>query len=369
MTTRHDLWRPVSGCDAGCLPGPGQTPAVPVARRLGRLVAVLVMLLAGAALAALLPVLPARERRAVLRGWARGTARAFGVRLVARGRLPRRPALVVANHASWLDVLALLAVTPARVLAKREVRRWPLVGPLAVAGGTLFVDRARPRALPATVRRIAATLRAGHPVAVFPEGTTWCGAALGCRPGGGFRPAVFQAAVDAGAPVVPVRIGYHLAAAPTGGPPPAPTGGPPPAPAGGLPPAPAGGPTTVGAFLGAESLGRSVWRVLAARGLTVTVTATAALHPGRDADRRRLARTAESAVHLVPPRIATAGVPASAAAPTPVAIPAAAPMLSLPGAAPVAAPVVPLPPLRTPEGGIAVRPAREEPAPQVGLAA
>ncbi|MFE9184279.1 lysophospholipid acyltransferase family protein [Micromonospora haikouensis] len=300
MTARHDLWRPVSGCDAGCLPGPGETAAVPVARRLGRLAAVLLMLAAGALLAGLLPVLPARERRAALRGWARGATRAFGVRLVARGRLPRRPSLVVANHASWLDVLALLAVAPARVLAKREVRRWPLVGPLAVAGGTLFVDRARPRALPAAVRRIAAVLRAGHPVAVFPEGTTWCGAALDCRPGGGFRPAVFQAAVDAGAPVVPVRIGYHLAAA---------------APAPGLSSARVGGPTTVGAFLGAESLGRSVWRVLGARGLTVTVTATAALHPGRDADRRRLARAAESAVHLVPPRAAAPAVPPRAAVP------------------------------------------------------
>ncbi|WP_343449056.1 lysophospholipid acyltransferase family protein [Micromonospora oryzae] len=317
MTARRDLWRPVSGCDAGCLPGPGETAAVPVARRLGRLAAVLLMLAAGALLAGLLPVLPARERRAALRGWARGTTRAFGVRLVARGRLPRRPSLVVANHASWLDVLALLAVAPARVLAKREVRRWPLVGPLAVAGGTLFVDRARPRALPAAVGRVAAVLRAGHPVAVFPEGTTWCGAALDCRPGGGFRPAVFQAAVDAGAPVVPVRIGYHLAAAP----------------APGLSSARAGGPTTVGAFLGAESLGRSVWRVLGARGLTVTVTATAALHPGRDADRRRLARAAESAVHLVPPRAAAPAVPPRAAVPVlplaPVPPRAAAPEVGL----------------------------------------
>ncbi|TDC59496.1 1-acyl-sn-glycerol-3-phosphate acyltransferase [Micromonospora sp. KC207] len=295
MTARHDLWRPVSGCGAGCLPGPGETPAAPVAHRLGRLVAVLVMLVAGAGLAVLLPALPARERRAALRGWARGTARAFGVRLVVRGRLPRRPALVVANHASWLDVLALLAVAPARVLAKREVRAWPLVGPLAAAAGTLFVDRARPRALPATVHRVAAALRAGHPVAVFPEGTTWCGAALGCRPGGGFRPAVFQAAVDAGAPVVPVRIGYGLTAAAASA------------------AATAGVPTTAGAFLGAETLGRSLWRVLATRGLTVTVTATAALHPGRDADRRRLARIAESAVHLVPPQAAAPVVPFPAA--------------------------------------------------------
>ncbi|MFC5945738.1 hypothetical protein ACFPZ4_30295, partial [Micromonospora harpali] len=81
MTARHDLWRPVSGCDAGCLPGPGETAAVPVARRLGRLVAVLLMLAAGALLAGLLPVLTGQERRAALLGWARGATRAHAALL------------------------------------------------------------------------------------------------------------------------------------------------------------------------------------------------------------------------------------------------------------------------------------------------
>ncbi|WP_245724755.1 lysophospholipid acyltransferase family protein [Micromonospora citrea] len=250
---------------------------MPVLRRAGRLLAVLGMLGAGALLAPLLPVLPAGERAAAVRGWARGTLRALGVRLAVRGRAPRRAALLAANHASWLDVLALLAVAPARMVAKREVRSWPLVGLLAAAAGTVLVDRSRPRDLPATVARVAAALRAGRPVAVFPEGTTWCGAAdaPGCRPRRGFRPALFQAAVDAGAPVVPVRIGYRCAAT--------------------------GAATTAAAFVGDDDLLRSLTRVLAARGLEVRVAVSAALYPARDADRRLLARAAESAVHLVPP--------------------------------------------------------------------
>ncbi|MEV4821130.1 lysophospholipid acyltransferase family protein [Micromonospora sp. NPDC049274] len=273
----RDLWRPLSGCDDDCLPAAGEVPTVPVARRVLRLVAASGMLLAGVAVAVLLPVLPARERQAVLRGWARGTARAFGVRLVIKGRLPRRRALLVANHVSWLDVLAVLAVAPTRMVAKREVRSWPLVGLLAAAAGTVFVDRSRPRALPATVRRLADTLRAGRSVTVFPEGTTWCAGdgAAECRPGGGFRPAMFQAAIDAGSPVVPLRLGYRCEAT--------------------------GAVTTAAAFLGADTLLRSVGRVVAARHLVVTVTIAAALHPARDADRRLLARAAESAVHLVPP--------------------------------------------------------------------
>ncbi|SCG36709.1 1-acyl-sn-glycerol-3-phosphate acyltransferases [Micromonospora echinaurantiaca] len=270
--SRRDLWRPASGCGPHCLPPPGGTPGVPAARRAARLVALLGMLVLGAGLAVVLPLLPAAERRAALGGWARVTARALGVRLVVRGRLPRRRALLVANHVSWLDVLAVLAVAPARLVAKREVRGWPLLGWLARAAGTLFVDRARPRDLPTTVGRVADALRAGRAVAVFPEGTTWCGAATGCRPAGGFRPAVFQAAVDAGAPVVPLRIGYRDALT--------------------------GDATTAPAFLGAENLWRSLRRVLASRDLVLTVAVTTALHPAPGADRRMLARAAESAVHL-----------------------------------------------------------------------
>ncbi|MEG3636894.1 lysophospholipid acyltransferase family protein [Micromonospora palythoicola] len=268
------LWRPSSGCGPACLPGPGEAPTIPVLRQLGRAAGLLGMLGLGIGLAALLPALPTQERQAALRGWARTTARACGVRLEVRGRLPRRRALLVANHVSWWDVLALLAVAPARLVAKQEVRRWPLIGLLARAAGTVFVDRSRPRELPATVGRVASALRSGRSVAVFPEGTTWCGGAASCRPANGFRPAMFQAAIDAGAPVVPLRIGYRCGVT--------------------------GETTTAPAFVGDETLLRSVRRMLAVRTLTVRVDIAAPLHPARATDRRALARVAESAVHLVP---------------------------------------------------------------------
>ncbi|MFF4096736.1 lysophospholipid acyltransferase family protein [Streptomyces sp. NPDC001834] len=88
--------------------------------------------------------------------------------------------------------------------AKREMGDWPLLGPLAAAGGTLFVDRDRLRALPGTVHEIAAALRGGARVVAYPEGTTWCG-----RGGGRFGPAVFQAAIDAHAEIRPVRVSYR----------------------------------------------------------------------------------------------------------------------------------------------------------------
>ncbi|HEX5596408.1 MAG TPA: lysophospholipid acyltransferase family protein [Micromonosporaceae bacterium] len=272
----NDLWQPGSDCGRSCLPGPGQTPIRPPAGQVGRAVALLGVLLLGAALLPVLPILPAPSRHAIGRVWARAVLRALGVDLVVRGWLPHRRALLVANHLSWLDVVAVLAVAPARLVAKAEVRRWPLIGVLAKAAGTIFVNRSRPRSLPATVAEVAAVLRGGGVVAVFAEGTTFCGVAQRCAPGP-FRSAMFQSAIDAGALVVPLMLGYRV-----------------------------GSPhqsTTVAAFVGDDHLWSSVRRVLAARDLAVTVSAAAAVHPEPSATRRQLAQITELAVRARRPLV------------------------------------------------------------------
>lgn len=270
------MWQPRSDCGPGCLPG--REPGVCWARRSGRLVALVGVLLCGVLLVPALPLLAGSGRHAAGRLWARVLLRALGVRLSIRGRLPDRTALLVANHISWLDVVAMLAVVPVRMLAKREVRRWPLIGALAAAGGTIFVRRDRPRALPGTVAAVAAVLRSGGVVAVFPEGTTWCGRPAGrsgCGGAGRFRPAMFQAAIDAGAPVVPVAVRYHAGADPGG--------------------------TTAAAFLGRDSLWASLRRVSAVRGLVVSLTVAGEIRAvdGALPARRRLAAAAESATRPV----------------------------------------------------------------------
>ncbi|MCK7623526.1 1-acyl-sn-glycerol-3-phosphate acyltransferase [Streptomyces sp. RS10V-4] len=181
-----------------------------------------------------------------------------------RGRRPAPGTLIVANHISWLDIVALLAVEPTTLLAKREVGGWPVVGGLARRAGTHFIDRTSPRQLPHTVRELAGLLAAGRSVAVFPQATTWCTAARGA-----FRRATFQAALDAGAPVRPVTVDYTQL----------------------------GRPTTVAAFCGADTFAASLRRVATARGLTVRVTVHPALPTaGRGPDRRTLAAAAERAV-------------------------------------------------------------------------
>jgi 1-acyl-sn-glycerol-3-phosphate acyltransferase len=250
------LWLPSSTCGPDCLPAEGSVarvhPGVVLARTAGALALVL---LAGAALC-VLPLMSQQRRVSATRAFCRAVLRALGVRHSVTGRLPRRGALVVANHVSWLDILVVLAHAPARLLAKHEVRRWPVVGAMAASCGTVFIDRTRPRTLPATVAEVSGALRAGGVVAVFPEGTTWCG-----RSSGPFRPAMFQAAIDAGAPVVPVTLRFQTR----------------------------GTPTTVAAFVGDDTLLASFRRVVTTRGLEVALTAQPALHPAAQASRHALA--------------------------------------------------------------------------------
>ena len=254
-------WQPVSGCGAGCRAGGDD--AVSRTRSVLRIVAVCAVLLVGLVLVPLF-------RGVAVRPMSRALLAALGVRLRGRGPVPRQGSLLVANHVSWLDIVALLALGPARLVAKREVRGWPGIGMLAGLSGAIFMDRARPKALPETVGEIAAALRAGRSVAVFPEGTTFCGTscdATSVRTSVRFRPAVFQAAVDAGAPIVPVAISYC---------------------------------STAAAFIGDDSLWSSVVRVARLRDLTVTLVSAPAMHPEPGASRRVLARAAQASVGLTP---------------------------------------------------------------------
>src|SRR5262249_10216596 len=131
------VWTPVSSCGAHCLRDSGAPAAGPLLRA-GRLAALVLVLAYAALLTPLLPLLPTRWRAAVVRGCARNTLRALGIRWRVRGRLPVHHALIVANHVSWLDIVVLLAAGGGRIVAKSEVRAWPVVGRIAGYTGAFF---------------------------------------------------------------------------------------------------------------------------------------------------------------------------------------------------------------------------------------
>ncbi|MEV6996162.1 lysophospholipid acyltransferase family protein [Streptomyces sp. NPDC093982] len=256
------LWRPSAPCTPqGCVDATGPVRAIPLA--VLRIAAVLLLLIIGF----LLSPFGGRIPGGLVRRWSRWVVRAAGVRVrIDGGAAPEGGLLLVANHVSWLDIPLLAAVRPARMLAKSEIRDWPVAGWMTARSGALFIDRDRIRALPGTVARITEALRAGDAVAVFPEGSTWCG-----RTQGYFRRAAFQAALDAGVPVQPVRLRYRAAQ---------------------------GTPSTAAAFVGADSLLTSVWRVVRARELVAEAEVREPMAPGSHPDRRSLARAAEVSVLL-----------------------------------------------------------------------
>jgi lyso-ornithine lipid O-acyltransferase len=125
----------------------------------------------------------------------------LGVQLKVTGTPPER-GLIVSNHLSYLEVLVFGAALPCFLVSKMEISRWPFFGPLARAGGTLFVDRASRASAIRVSKEIAERLRGTVPVLFFPEGTSTDGQLLR------FRSRLFTPAVDAGVPVTTAAVRY-----------------------------------------------------------------------------------------------------------------------------------------------------------------
>jgi 1-acyl-sn-glycerol-3-phosphate acyltransferase len=117
--------------------------------------------------------------------------------------------LVVSNHVSWLDILALQAATPVVFVAKSEIKSWPVLGWMVSLAGTCFIDRSRRTALRTVHSTLTAHLQKGQNVCIFPEGTTTDGTQV--LP---FHAGLMQAAIEAKVSVQPIRLQYsHIAAA------------------------------------------------------------------------------------------------------------------------------------------------------------
>jgi 1-acyl-sn-glycerol-3-phosphate acyltransferase len=143
-------------------------------------------------------------RRARVQWWSAKLLRLLGVQLSVEGQFRPGAQLVVANHISWLDIMAVHAVYPqARFVSKADVQSWPLIGRLVDAGGTLYIQREKRRDAMRVVHQMAEALSAGDVVAVFPEGTTADGHAL--LP---FHGNLLQAAIAVEVPIQPVAIRY-----------------------------------------------------------------------------------------------------------------------------------------------------------------
>lgn len=255
-------WLPRATCDSSCVGvGPASSRWRVVLRVTLRVM--LALLLAPGVPLVLVP-LPGQLR--VRRFYCRVVLRCFGVRIRVSGSPIRnlRGVLVVSPHMSWLDVFAIGSVLPGSFVARADM----FTGRLARALKIIPIERASLRRLPEVVETVAHRLRAGHTVVAFPEGTTWCGVAAGS-----FYPAMFQAAIDAGRPVQPLRLTYRHVD---------------------------GSVSTAPAFVGDDTLWRSICRLLTVRRTLAHVHVESLQLPGTD--RRVLARRCQWAVGVGVPQ-------------------------------------------------------------------
>ncbi len=147
-----------------------------------------------------------RERSMrLVRRWARRVFAACGCHLRISGHehLDRGCcAVIVANHSSYLDSVALLAAMACDyrfVANQRELAR-PFVGLVLRSGRHLVVDRRSMRSRVECARAMRDALERGTSIVVFPEGTR------GSSRLQAFSNGAFRAAVKSGCPIVPVAI-------------------------------------------------------------------------------------------------------------------------------------------------------------------
>ncbi len=173
------------------------------------------VLLAALALAVLLPFhfvairIGGRSAMKVAQLWQRFVCFLMGIRITVTGKpADDRPLLLLSNHNSWVDIPVLASVAPVSFVAKQEVAGWPVVGFLARAQRTVFVDRNSRQATGAQANEVAGRLSKGDIMVLFAEGTSSDGNKV--LP---FRSALVGAAqraiADGGvATVQPVAIAY-----------------------------------------------------------------------------------------------------------------------------------------------------------------
>jgi 1-acyl-sn-glycerol-3-phosphate acyltransferase len=118
----------------------------------------------------------------------------------AAGTAPR---VFLANHASNLDIWALVPVLPVttRFVSKRSIFWIPVLGQAMALAGFIAIDRKDRASAIRSLGRAADKVRDGASVILFPEGTRSRDGRLGR-----FKRGAFHLALDAGVPVVPVAI-------------------------------------------------------------------------------------------------------------------------------------------------------------------
>ncbi|SCI86725.1 MULTISPECIES: lysophospholipid acyltransferase family protein [unclassified Clostridium] len=138
--------------------------------------------------------------------WARTLLRLAGTRVIVEGQenLPKEGAvLYVSNHQGDFDIPVLLTHLdgPHAFVAKKELLKVPLVKYWMSLLQCVFLDRDHPRQALASILKSVDTLKGGHSVIIFPEGTRSRG-----RKMGEFKFGAMKIAQRAQVPIIPLAV-------------------------------------------------------------------------------------------------------------------------------------------------------------------
>lgn len=125
----------------------------------------------------------------------------LGIQVSLQGQIQN--GIIVSNHLSYVDILAILSVRPTRFVSFTEMAQLPGVGWITKMSQTLFVNRSSPSLVKKDIANFEAELRKGMPFVFFPEGASFDGSAL--QP---FKSSLFESAVRTQLTVQPLCIRY-----------------------------------------------------------------------------------------------------------------------------------------------------------------
>lgn len=151
-----------------------------------------------------------KQREVILRGtqdWSHKVLNTLHVdiNVIGEENLPEKgPVVFIANHQSYIDIPCVLYASKnfqTGFIAKKVLKKVPVIGPWITRIGSLFIDRGNARASLQTIKDGIELLKNGNSLVIFPEGTRAQDGVMKS-----FKAGSFKLAFKSGAPIVPVTI-------------------------------------------------------------------------------------------------------------------------------------------------------------------
>nr|WP_319511694.1 lysophospholipid acyltransferase family protein [uncultured Draconibacterium sp.] len=144
-----------------------------------------------------------RLQQWVIGTWGRSILFVCGIKVDKNEILRTGNFILMPNHRSYIDIFVVAATTPAAMVGKAEIAKWPFGALGARVTNSILVDRKNQKSLLLTMKKIKESISCGIPVILFPEGTTYKGPLTKQ-----FKNGSFKIAAEGNIPVIPMAIDF-----------------------------------------------------------------------------------------------------------------------------------------------------------------